>query len=104
MIDIWGSKMEFTYSFLVNHYKEGNPIIVDFLELIDEVKDSGYNISDFDFAIAISRVVKEGKIRYTLNGIKVIDPYTNIWLPIEKEGTQIQWDLYKDSKIERKKL
>ena len=104
MIDVWGSKMEFIYSFFVNHYKEGNPIIADFLELIDEIRDSGYNISDFDLAIAISRVVKEGNIRYALNGIKVMDPYRDVWLPIEKEGTQMQWELCENSEIGRKKL
>ncbi len=67
------SRKEEVLEFFRRREEEGGPLIDDVLTLFYDMKDEGSDIDDVGLAVAIGRLVREGKLRYTLEGIRVID-------------------------------
>ncbi len=66
------SRKEEVLAFFEKHENDGKPPIDDVLELFYDMKDDGSDIDDVGLAVAIGRLVREGKLRYALDGIYVI--------------------------------
>ncbi len=66
------SRKEEVLEFFRRHEKEGEPPIDDVLALFYDMKDEGSDIDDVGLAVAIGRLVREGRLRYALDGIRVV--------------------------------
>ena len=52
--------------------QSGTPPFGDVLEVFDFMKGEGSDLEDIDVGVAIARLVCEGRLRYALDGIRLI--------------------------------
>ena len=63
------SRMGMVLEVIEERHEAGEPPFGDVLEVIDAMKESG--LTDFDICLAIPRLVRTGRLRYALDGIRL---------------------------------
>ncbi len=66
------SRKEEVFAVFEQREKAQKPPFDDVLVLFHHMRDRGSDIDDVGLAVAISRLVREGRLRYALDGIRVI--------------------------------
>lgn len=66
------SRKEEVFEVFEQREKAKQPPFDDVLTLFYHMKDLGSDIDDVGLAVAIGRLVREGRLRYALDGIRVI--------------------------------
>jgi len=66
------SRKEEVFKVFEQREKAEEPPFDDVLALFYHMKDLGSDIDDVGLAVAIGRLVREGRLRYALDGIRVI--------------------------------
>ena len=66
------SRKEEVFAVFEEHEKTEKPPFDDVLALFYHMRDRGSDIDDVGLAVALSRLVREGRLRYALDGIRVI--------------------------------
>ena len=65
------SRKEEVFAFFEQREEKNEPPFDDVLALFYHMKDHGSDIDDVGLAVAIGRLVREGRLRYALDGIRV---------------------------------
>lgn len=64
------SRMGMVLEVIEERHEAGEPPFVDVLEVINAMEES--DLTDFDIGMAISRLVCERRLRYALDGIRLV--------------------------------
>lgn len=67
------SRKEEVFAVFEQREKAKEPPFDDMLELFYYMQDHGSDIDDVGLAVAIGRLVREGRLRFALDGIRVTD-------------------------------
>ena len=66
------SRMAMVFEAIEERHDAGEPPFGDVLEVIDAIEEPG--LTGFDICLAIPRLVRAGRIRYALDGIRMVTP------------------------------
>lgn len=64
------SRMDMVFEVIEERLEAGEPPFVDVLEVVDAMEESG--LKAFDIGIAVSRLVCERRLRFALDGIRLL--------------------------------